>query len=249
MIKLLSYFFTVFSASTALGLETYIYPPTIDININCSIDSKIIDDIETYYSDTDLRHSGSASAQAVDLNGDGACEILLTPPPAHVDRGHEFTIVLMANKNSYQPAGEISWGTNSWRYGKFKNGYPRILVATYTGHRTNPIYVTDVYSFDGKTYVKEFDSQYSHGQFMDLGLKAYQNKNYKLAERWYLNAYRMHREENLSDANNLALVYIRQNRCTEAVDLLTKHLDLPNNTKRQIKSAEFNIGLCQKTNK
>ncbi|WP_444926892.1 tetratricopeptide repeat protein [Microbulbifer sp. TRSA002] len=247
--RLLVLFLFTFSASCMAGAKDYIYPSFKDINIDkCNIDTKTIAEVEVNYSSIDLGDSGLATAEAVDLNRDGVCEILLSPPSAYIGNGNAFTTILIVKNNSYQPSGDIQWGKRSWWYGEAKNGYPRIFVKTYIGHRTNPIYVTDVYSYNGSNYIKEFDSQYSHGQFMDLGLKAYKSKKYNAAEKWYLNAYRMNQESSLGDANNLALVYIRLNRCDEAVNLLERHLKLPDNSEKHIKSAKYNLDLCLKAN-
>ena len=154
--------------------------------------------------------------------------------------------------------GERQLEPNSWElisgvenpsfwFGEMRNGWPRIIAPSYTGHRTNPIYVTNVFYHDGQKYALEFDSGYSHGRFTELAYEAYKAKDYDVAEKWYLNAYRMHGERQIDSANDLALVYIKQGRCPAAIALLNKHLESlkPSELDSKIvKAVRFNLSLC-----
>lgn len=238
---------TILTLISSLGFteDIYLYPGTLEINSDCEMAGDEIEKIEEGYSEPGIGHSGIARAFPVDLNGDSVCEIFLDNPSFYEGNGNSFTTVLVKVHEVYKSSGDLSGNPERWWYGELKNGYPRIIVPTYTGHRTNPVYVTDVYYFDGKKYVLEFDSGYSHGYLSDLGLKSYKKKDYYSSEKWYLNAYRMKKNKSMADANNLALSYIRQGKCEMAVELLENHLKIGTANERQEKSARFNIGLCK----
>ncbi len=231
-------------SSTCLAEDIYVYPPIIKIDMSCELSNEKLDEIGYNYSDPEAGVDGMAKAFPVNLNLKGGCEIFIDNPAIYEGNGNSFTTLLVLEGVEYRSVGDIQGEPSEWWYGKFINGYPRIFVPTYSGHSTNPINVVDVYYFNGTTFTAEFDSEYSHGYFSDLGFKAYKAKNYNLAEKWYLNAYRMGKEESINDANNLAITFIKQNKCEQAVYLLEKHLKRDNVTEKQKKSAMFNMALC-----
>jgi len=198
----------VLFSNVSSGNDVYIYPSKVSIDLRCNLPEKTLFEIKNNHI-ASISHFYDASseiyaiAESVDLNSDGICEVLLD------FFEEEAKAVFILKDGTYHSSGVIPHGPLNWWYGEFINGYPRIFVSTNAGHKTNPIYAVDVYSFNGEKYMLEFDSEYSLGYFSDLGLKAYNNKNYKLAEKWYLNAYRMARESSFHHANNLALTYIK----------------------------------------
>src|SRR4029078_46848 len=124
------------------------------------------------------------------------------------------------------------------------NGYARIFGPINAGLKVNPVYATAVYAFDGKKYVSESGTTFSHGADRHMGLKAYRSGNYALAEKYYLDAYRMHKNPELSDASNLALTWLKLGKATEARALLEKHL-VEDDPSAQVAAAHFNLGLIE----
>jgi tetratricopeptide (TPR) repeat protein len=84
----------------------------------------------------------------------------------------------------------------------------------------------------------------THGFYLDQGLEAYRAGHFELAEKYYQNAYRMRAEPGLSDANDLALVWLKLGKTAAAKALLGKHLgtDAP---VVQRAAAYFNLGLIE----
>ena len=66
----------------------------------------------------------------------------------------------------------------------------------------------------------------------------------RLAEKYYLDAYRMHKDPELSDASNLALTWLKLGKATEARALLEKHL-VEDDPSAQVAAAHFNLGLIE----
>ena len=66
----------------------------------------------------------------------------------------------------------------------------------------------------------------------------------RLAEKYYLDAYRMHKDPELSDASNLALTWVKLGKAAEAKTLLEKHLEKGGPT-AQVAAAHFNLGLIE----
>jgi tetratricopeptide (TPR) repeat protein len=66
----------------------------------------------------------------------------------------------------------------------------------------------------------------------------------RLAEKYYLDAYRMHKDPELSDASNLALTWLKLGKATEARALLEKHL-VEDDPTAQVAAAHFNLGLIE----
>lgn len=226
--------------------DFYVYPDRIELDAKCDVPVEAIKAVEAEYSDPEGGEDGKAHAAAgVDLNGDGRCEIMLTPPRMYQGTGGEFTTVLIERDGERASLGDFRGGPDGWWYGVRRNGYVRIFVPTYNGHRTNPEFVTAVYAFDGEKYVLESGSTATHGYYLDAGLKAYRSGDFATAETHYKNAYRMYQAPMLADANNLALVWSKQGKLDEAKALLEHHL-LDDANSDQLAAARFNLGLIEK---
>lgn len=229
--------------------STYVYPEKIEVDFDCDLPLKKIQEIESYYSDSEMGWQGVAKAKAVDLNSDGICEVFLDTPAMYEGNGNASTSIIFLENEKFKQVGNMRGYPKLWWYGKPVNGYPRIFVPSNAGHRTNPILVTDVFYFNKKRFVLEFDSKFSHGRYMELALKAYKSKKYNIAENYYLNAFRMNGEKRLQDANNVSIVWIKQKKYNLAEKLLTK-LIKTSKDKKQLASAYYNIGLInEKQNK
>lgn len=223
--------------------EIYVYPKKVEHEIDCDLPPEIVLAIETSYSDTEAipAHTGVAKAKPVDLNADGTCEVFLDTPSIYEGNGNPNTSILTFKKGEYVHITTLPGESPAWWYGTPRNGYLRIFVPANAGHRTNPVYVTDVYYFDGHRYITEFDSEFSHGRYMDLALDAYRDEKYGVAEKYYSNAFRMFGEKDLGDANNLAVTWIKQGRHEQILDLLLP-LVASATDKRELAAAYFNMG-------
>ena len=199
--------------------EPYLYPKLIDINTTCSPDNTLISNFKKEYQPYVDCPESKQEILAIDLNGDSRCEYLVTE-----DWGRRCEAVTKIFSHSGKFIPGFSGHPSSIRYATKKNGFVRILHSTWGGHRTNMIIKTNVYAFDGEKYICEFCTNNSHGGYLDIAKTAYDNKNYRLAEIYFLNAYRMLFERRLSDANNVAMVFIKQGRFNDAIDLLSSHL-------------------------
>lgn len=232
----------VFLLPSLAAADFYQFPPTVEFDPVCKPVAEEVEAVEKLYSDPDAGAEGVARAIPVDLNGDGQCEIFLDHARLEDGNGNEWVTVLIKRGNEFVSAGDIQWLPDTWWYGEFRNGYPRIFVPTYTGHRTNPEYVTAVYSFDGKEYVRESGVTATHGHYLDQGLNAYRAGDYALSEKYYLNAYRMQRIPGMADANNLALTWLKLGMMKAAKALLEKHLVIVTSPHEEA-AAHFNLGL------
>lgn len=269
--------FFAFISITVSADDIYVYPSLYEKEIpDCTPDESILNDFLSESWEAREYLENAKLVKSIDLNSDGLCEIFMLPSNALFGNSGAFLIAYSLRSGRYERLhepfihsrgiyiydkhnDEYDLKENSWDlivgvenhnfwFGDKKNGWPRIIAPGYVGHRTNPIYVTRVYYYDGKRYALEFNSGSSHGRFTELAYEAYKAKDYDVAEKWYLNAYRMHGERNIDSANDLALVYIKQGRCPEAVSLLNKHLDSlePSELESEIvKAVHFNLSLCE----
>ena len=229
--------------AAATGTDVYVYPQRIELDTSCTLAPEKIAAIETQWS-----HSGSeagiARAIPADLNRDGKCEVFLDNPADDEGNGNEFWSVLIERDGAYLWSGDIFCKPDTCWYGEFRNGYARIFVPENAGPKVNPVFVTAVFAFDGEKYAAESGLRLTHGAYLDLGLKAFRGRNFALAEKYYLDAYRMHKDPALSDASNLALTWLKLGKATEAKALLEKHLEEGGPT-AQLAAAHFNLGLIE----
>ena len=231
-------------AASATGINIYVYPERVYLDTSCSLAPERIAAIETQWSHPQSGEAGVAHAIPADLNRDGKCEIFLDNPRDDEGNGYEFWTLLIERDGAYVPSGDISCTPETCWYGEFRNGYARVFVPINAGPKANPEYVTTVFAFDGQKYAIDSGATLTHGAYLDLGLEAYRSGDYGLAEKYYLDAYRMHKNPELSDANNLALAWLKRGKTTQAKALLEKHLE-PGGPAAQVAAAQFNLGLVE----
>jgi hypothetical protein len=230
--------------AAATGTDVYVFPQRVELDTSCMLAPEKIAAIESQWSHPASGEAGVARAIPADLNRDGKCEIFLDNPADDEGNGNEFWTMLIERDGAYIPSGDIYGTPDACWYGEFHNGYARIFVPENAGLKVNPVFVTAVYSFDGKNYVAESRPTLSHGAYLDLGLNAYRSGNFALAEKYYLDAYRMHKDPELSDASNLALTWLKLGKATEAKAWLEEHLE-KNGPTAQVAAANFNLGLIE----
>ncbi len=188
----------------------------------------------------------------LDLNNDGKCEIFVYPPRCFVGSGGGWYDIFELKEGGYEKIGSMS-SSDNFLLGKSRNGYARIIVPSYRGHKTNPILTTSVLFFDGKEYMCEHRGKYTRGYYMDKGKDAYKKGNYDEADIYYLNAYRMNlgnekpfytyagANSRLLDANNLAITWIKLNMLNEAEKIIKKHIRMDEKPV-YLAAAYFNLG-------
>lgn len=230
---------TLFWCSHSVATENYIYPPLYTKPIEpCKRFRQIEKQIEVTEEEPDFQQYIS---RAIDLNNDGVCELFLTSPKYEIGNSIGWEEIYRTDGAKYEKIGQV---TGYW-LGKERNGYARIFEPAASGHRTNPTFTLNVLYFDGNYYSPEYISKLTYGNYRNKALKAYKTKDYETARKYYLNAYRFNKEKYLKDANNLALVLIKQNMCKDATQLLNKHLkNISSDDKDYIKSAKHNLKLC-----
>jgi hypothetical protein len=231
-------------AASTTGANVYVYPERVELNTACTLAPEKIAAIESQWSHPESGAEGVAHAIPADLNRDGKCEIFLDNPSDDEGNGNEFWTLLIERDGIYIPSGDVFCKPETCWYGEFKNGYARIFVPINAGHRTNPEYATDVYAFDGEKFVAESRPHLTHGAFMDMGSKAYVSGDFTLAEKYYLDAYRMHKDPALADASNLSLTWLKLGKISEAKSLLERHLELGGSVS-EVAAAQFNLGLIE----
>ena len=238
-------FLTLFmQAAAAIATDVYVYPERVELDTSCTLAPERIAAIESQWSHPESGAAGVAHAIPADLNRDGKCEIFLDNPSDDEGNGNEFWTLLIERDGAYIPSGDVFCTPETCWYGEFSNGYPRIFVPINAGAKANPEYVTTVFAFDGEKYAIASGLTLTHGAYLDRGLKAYRSGNYGLAEKYYLNAYRMRKNPELSDASNLALTWLKLGKSTEAKALLEKHLEL-GGPAAKVAAAQFNLGLVE----
>ena len=251
--------FSFFVSALSHAQEIYVYPELLDEEpAVCDPDKGALDKLIELNSQTSYGVRGIPKHEkSLDINDDGTCEVFIYPKQIDIGNAGGWHDIFTLRDGSYVQIGSVplsysspyrsgSLASGYW-YGEMENGYPRIFVRANGGHRTNPIFVTHVMAYNGNKYESEFKSEFSYGRYRELGLQNYKSGNYSKAEKWYLNAYRMEGEKNIDDANNLALVYIKQGMCSDAVYLLKKHLeDNQAKKERSVKAARYNLSLCDK---
>lgn len=178
--------------------------------------------------------------KAVDLNNDGLCEYFMNDSGRYGNTG-----LLVIYDDKERDIGTI--GPDFW-LGENYNGYAQLVYKWYEGHRTNPIYVVKVLRFTGSKYKEVFSAKYADQK--NLALKYYRKAQYQIAAKYFLNLYRMKKEEDLGSANDLALVWIKLEKFEQAKELLQKHINRAHNgNKKGMAAAYFNLGLVyEKTN-
>ena len=177
-----------------------------------------------------------------DLNNDGICELFVPDEPCFGNGGPFYHLFEWRN-GKLKLIGAVN--PAFWLAKKY-NGYAQILYPSYFGHRTNPGNTVAVQRYDGKRYQFLPVPEISYCGYGDLGMKYYKNHDYLKAEIYYLNLYRMKREEDIHSANDLAVTWIKLQKYGQAEILLKKHIEASADAKGSA-AAYFNLGLIYET--
>ncbi|GAA5523648.1 hypothetical protein Maes01_00197 [Microbulbifer aestuariivivens] len=202
------YYLAFLLFASAVVAAPYQYPKIVNVDTSCTASDEEIAKInEKYFGYPDC--SPEIEIKPVDLNGDMKCEFYVTADWGR--RCTSVTTIVSSKENGFKNIGNLNGGAINTSAEK-KNGYYRLINYTWGGHRTNIIYTANVLYFDGSSFECEFCKDNSSGGYMDLAKKAYDKKDYALAEIYYWNAFAMNGERKLSDANNLSLAYLKNGK-------------------------------------
>lgn len=256
LLKTILFFLFIFNTNLGISQDIYVYPNIVNINTikKCSnqdiIENKLIDSIKR---ELDSPYKGIIEIKKVDLNNDSICEIIILYQDREAYPNYTPTKIFEIRNNCAREIGFFFWENIS--FAEKDKEFLQILSKNYEGHKTNPVWYLDVFCFDGKSYKPLNIPHFTIGQYRDLGLKAFQRKEYETAEKYYLNAYRMSKilqENQILDANNLALVWIKLKKLDKAKSLL---LETISNLKdgyyneKELAPIYFNLGLIAETEK
>jgi hypothetical protein len=222
----------------------YVYPDRVEVDVSCPLPAEQIRALDARYSRPEHGAAGVAHVSPVDLNGDGECELFLDNPEVDEGNGYGFTTVLIRRDGDFVTAGDMPDGPDGWWFGERHAGFLRIFVPMNAGPKANPEFVTAVFAFDGTRYAQESGRTATHGYYMDQGRSALRAGDFAVAEASYLDALRMNKAPMLSDANNLALVWLKMGKAREAKALLESLLN--DGERPAVRAAAyFNAGLIE----
>lgn len=228
--------------------EPYVFPEKVEYDGSCSPRQESLDVIREDYvaaPHCSTEKSDSIKVKEIDLNGDGECEFFVSRAWGRRCVGKTDIV----DMNDGDPESLYSYmGGVSQAFASRRNGYIRLIHYTLGGHRVDPVYTAQVYYFNEGEYWCELCVDNSHGGYMDVAKEAYKNENYELAEIHYWNAYALNGESKLSDANNLALAYIKQEKYQKAIDLLQEHLAQDDETIAEQEAKNCYGGRCKPDN-
>lgn len=180
----------------------------------------------------------------IDLNKDGACEVLHYFSSALRGWPHDFLTIYIMEDTLFKKIGDfpsflLSFAESDGEYLQINYGYIK-------GHKTNPIYYNSVYRFNGNEYSQYYSPNMTIGEFQNIGLDAYKKGNYQKAYICFKNALLTHhhnKDELLKSANDVAITLIKLNRFKEVRPLLRKYIKNCNDNK-YLAAAYYNIGLA-----
>lgn len=179
----------------------------------------------------------------VDLNNDGACEILHYFSNSLRGWPYDFMAIYMF-ENALKKIGDF-WSSLNWA--ESDGRFLQINSRSIGGHKTNPIYYNSVWRFDGVEYTLFYKPDMTKGDFQQCGNIAYKNKQYEEAYTCFNNALltpHYSDDQLLASANDVAITLIQLNRSEEVETLLKKYLE--NCFDNKVKAAAYyNIGLAK----
>jgi len=233
-----------------LSQDNFIYPEIIDLKADnkCSCSDFMIKHLtDSIKKELDSPYKGIIEIRKVDLNFDSKCEIMLIYEDREAYPNYTPFKLFKIDNNTITEIGfffkeYVSFANKS-------NDYLQILSRHYEGQKTNPIYYLQVYRFDGKSYKLLETPNLTRGQYMDLGSQSYNLKKYEDAERYYFNAYIMSKAFQINqiiDANNLALVWIKQKKYDKSKSILLETISILKDgyyNKKELAPVYYNLGL------
>ncbi len=232
--------------------EIYVYPSLIDINSTnkCTCREQLINNFtDSIKKELDSPYKGIIDILKVDLNFDSKCELILKYQDREAYPNNTPCKIFKIDNNNISEIGFFFW--ENVVFASKSNGYYQILSKYFEGHKTNPTYYLQVFHFDGKSYSLIKIPYFTIGQYQDLGKQSYDNKKYGDAEKYYHNAYTMSKvfkDNQILDANNLALVWIKQNKFDNAKSILLETISTLKDgyyNKKELAPIYYNLGLIE----
>ena len=193
----------------------------------------------------------------IDINSDKKCEFVhiyanrIAQPNLLI-----YDIYKLDDKNNLIPIGRFLEGRFSFAE-KYKN-YFQIISEYYEGHKTNPIYYSKVYRYNGDKYELYKNPKKTRAEYIKRGLKAFKKQDYKLAKKFFSNSVIMPHhsgEDKLHDINNLVITLIKLGDLERAKSIYSNFLynqgftDFSDKridnyySKNKLASACYNLGL------
>jgi tetratricopeptide (TPR) repeat protein len=231
--------------------DTYFFPKPIKIeSLKCIVlneteldnyQSKLIKKLDTEY-------AGSIELIQVNIDNDSECELIHYYYDRVAFPNYDIADIYEIDEN-----GELiligSFLKGNFTFAESDGNYLQILNRYFKGHKTNPIYFLKVFRFSGNEYEVYKEPQIPRSDYSKFGLKAYKEKNYGLAKKYFQNAVIMphHTEsDKLHDINNLAITLIKLNELEEAKNQLLESFDENREDyfdKNELAASCYNLGL------
>ena len=199
--------------------------------------------------ETELGEYNASKFVKIDLNADGQCEILHYFTSALRGWPYDFvTIYQVSADNRLEKIGDFISFMLSFSVPDGEGKYLQIIEGYTAGVKSDPFFYARLYRFDGKSYSAVAHPQKTKSEYREEGLKAYRAKDYQLAYKAFWNAFKTpHRsaEDELHDANNVALALIKLKRFEQANSLLLPMVVNKENGAKERAAAYFNLGLME----
>lgn len=241
LIKILLILNLLFLSFTAHS-EEFKFPILKYSNTECHLPKDEIDRVLSDYSHFTFNHEPVAWGNTIDLNGDGICEIHIYDESSS-GSGFQIYHYLFKSGDKYISGCVTDLVQGAASSGQAPDGKYYHLTQEMSGHKTNPTYTLSAYEITKKGCKLIHKGTSTYGLYQNNAFKAYKDKNYKLAETLYTNAYVLKGQSNIKDANNIAITLIKQKKFLEAKTLINKHLS---KNQEPPKSVLYNLGLIER---
>lgn len=250
--KLITLFLFFVSIQSFGQDRLFVFPEPIDtasIN-NCRVrDFDFRKKIELSKFGADTAYFEYSKVSFLDINGDGQCEIIHYFLNRIMGVYDFLTIYKIKDSNELKELGTFTnW---NFTFAKSENEYLAIIEGYFKGHKTNPVYFSKVYEFDGSKYVASNIPEVTKDEYERKGLALYNEKKYEEASKYFWNALRTpHHDfiDELKDANNLAIAWIKTGKNEEAISLLENYItqfDQKYYDAKELAPSYFNLGLAE----
>ena len=252
LVFLFAFFNSSFGQSES---ETYFFPKPVKIeSITCnSLTKTELDNYYNYLNDRlDKEYAGTIELLQVNIDKDSQCELIHFYYDRVAVPNYDLANIYEINENK-----ELvligSFLKENFSFAESDGNYLQILSKYYKGHKTNPIYFLKVFRFNGNKYEVYKEPEITRNEYSESGLKAYKEKNYGLAKKYFQNAVVMPHHfdsDKLHDINNLAITLIKLEKFEEAKNLLLESLEEDRADyydKNELAATCYNLGLIFET--
>ena len=170
--------------------DTYFFPKPIKLeSLKCNSLTKFeLDSFQNILiKELDILYAGSLELIEVNIDNDPECELI----HFYYDRV-AFPNYNLADIYEINEKRELiligSFLKENFTFAESDGNYLQILSEYFKGHKTNPIYFLKVFRFNGNEYEVYKEPQITRNEYTKFGLKAYKEKDYGLAKKYFQNA-------------------------------------------------------------